>query len=38
MYLMKIIRFYLVSVKNCMDDWIDEVNDYNNFDDSSIYW
>jgi len=35
---MKIIRFYLVSVKNCMDDWIDEVNYYNNFDDSSIYW
>ena len=35
---MNIIRFYLVSVKNCMDDWIDEDNDYNKFDDSSIYW
>ena len=26
------------TIKSYMDDWIDEVNDYNNFDDSSIFW
>ena len=26
------------TIKNCMDDWIDEVNDYNNFDNSNIFW
>ena len=31
-------KFLCSTIKDCMDDWIDEVNDYNNFDDSSIFW